>query len=1069
MGDRLEVCSQAPPVTQRSREPSGPSRYEEVSAAGGRRRSGREGERALLEAERPLAHALTGKSSPLLLLGAGSRAATRTLRSVAPLELFESTTAGASLPFLSYHSTCLVELKVRNAKKGDVVWRRVVMEPQTATEACCGATARGLDMFNRRGSVIAVVIGGNTADVLPCPSTSSSMIPSDQPSTNSDPDSHAHLDPHSDWRPPYPRLTAFHDCLSLASAWSLGIHPNWLDDKPTGASQAQSPCEDDSGDGKFNELLASCPAFRNELGLEPTRRLALSRYTYDGVVEAHECESWMREHAAAEAGILEDVSNVYLGGRLCAARQPKTVIEPQDIGSYYYRHCFVGRAHVEFFGMDEMLGPVAISMVREQIDRRDQGAAIYRLIIRISDQRTMRVAVPEDALSESSDRSTRPLMRELLEIVCPRISFGTLRPALNSPRVEELLMKIDEQPIYTRYKVGIMLCKAGQSTEEQMYNNESSTPAFDEFLDFLGQRVLLKGWDQYKGGLDTRGDTTGTHSVYSEYQAHEIMFHVSTLLPFTPSNRQQLSRKRHIGNDMVTIIFQEPGAQPFSPITVRSHFQHVFIIVRTHNACTDSVNYSVAVSRSKDVPPFGPPVPKGACFSKCAEFHDWLLTKIINAENAVHRSKKFATMAARTRKEALRDLVENYVGSHQNEGASKIASRFLGGSVKRRERHNPKPSQAPMRGALSWLVDVHDYSTNQRVSCVLGVSQDAVVLLERPSGAVIFTTPTHSIIGWANTDMGLKLYYDHGDQLLLRCYAETGTDTELNELLRRLEQVTKGDEAKEVVLRRPRTTDPWGFHVQDEGVVTDVEMYQTAWRAGIRQGSRIVEIDAMPMSTLTLDKICDQLAVSECVRLLLISPSQDGSPRRGCEDPNCPAMKGIEQMLTPDAFAKQPITYQEMFRMRNREYANSSSSSPASSFDERTFSFSTRKSEARNSNSSVPSPRSTAVTSSSVHEHMCTLLNAPKSLNRAQSDEQLRSPLVEDIGRKAPLSARESTNDRESSELLRVQAHLERTVQEKRALEMLAQQLRKQLIHERQAHENTRREMERLKKMYEKK
>lgn len=34
------------------------------------------------------------------------------------------------------------------------------------------------------------------------------------------------------------------------------------------------------------------------------------------------------------------------------------------------------------------------------------------------------------------------------------------------------------------------------------------------------------------------------------------MFHVSTLLPFTPTNRKQLLRKRHIGNDIVTIIFQ---------------------------------------------------------------------------------------------------------------------------------------------------------------------------------------------------------------------------------------------------------------------------------------------------------------------------------------------------------------------------------------------------------------------------------------------------------------------------------------------------------------------------------
>ncbi len=39
--------------------------------------------------------------------------------------------------------------------------------------------------------------------------------------------------------------------------------------------------------------------------------------------------------------------------------------------------------------------------------------------------------------------------------------------------------------------------------------SENSTPAFLEFLDMLGQRVRLKGFDGYRGGHDTRGDTTG--------------------------------------------------------------------------------------------------------------------------------------------------------------------------------------------------------------------------------------------------------------------------------------------------------------------------------------------------------------------------------------------------------------------------------------------------------------------------------------------------------------------------------------------------------------------------------
>lgn len=53
-------------------------------------------------------------------------------------------------------------------------------------------------------------------------------------------------------------------------------------------------------------------------------------------------------------------------------------------------------------------------------------------------------------------------------------------------------------------KVGIMYCKAGQSTEEEMYNNESAGPAFEEFLQLLGERVRLKGFEKYRAQLDTK-------------------------------------------------------------------------------------------------------------------------------------------------------------------------------------------------------------------------------------------------------------------------------------------------------------------------------------------------------------------------------------------------------------------------------------------------------------------------------------------------------------------------------------------------------------------------------------
>lgn len=54
----------------------------------------------------------------------------------------------------------------------------------------------------------------------------------------------------------------------------------------------------------------------------------------------------------------------------------------------------------------------------------------------------------------------------------------------------------------------------------------------------------------------------------------------------------QLLRKRHIGNDIVTIVFQEPGAHPFTPKVIRSQFQHVFIVVRAISPCTENTRYS---------------------------------------------------------------------------------------------------------------------------------------------------------------------------------------------------------------------------------------------------------------------------------------------------------------------------------------------------------------------------------------------------------------------------------------------------------------------------------------------
>uniref|UniRef100_A0A3B3XA86 Signal induced proliferation associated 1 like 2 n=1 Tax=Poecilia mexicana TaxID=48701 RepID=A0A3B3XA86_9TELE len=417
-------------------------------------------------------------------------------------------------------------------------------------------------------------------------------------------------------------------------------------------------------------------------------------------------------------------------------------------------------------------------------------------------------------------------------------------------------------------------------TEEEMYNNESAGPALDEFLDLLGQRVRLKGFTKYRAQLDNKTDSTGTHSLYTTYKDYELMFHVSTMLPYTPNNRQQLLRKRHIGNDIVTIVFQEPGALPFTPKNIRSQFQHVFVIVRVHSPCTDNVCYSVAVSRSKDVPPFGPPIPKSVTFPKSAVFRDFLLAKVINGENAAHKSEKFRAMATRTRQEYLKDLAENFVSTATIDSAVKFSFITLGAKKKEKVKAR-KEAHLFSVGAITWSVCARDFGQSMDIDCLLGISNEFIVLIEEESKNVVFNCSCRDVIGWTSGIMSIKIFYERGECIMLSAHDNCGED--IREMVQRLEIATRGCETTEMTLRR-NSLGQLGFHVNFEGIVADVEPFGFAWKAGLRQGSRLVEICKVAVATLTHEQMIDLLRTSVTVKVVIIQPHEDGTPRRGCSE-----------------------------------------------------------------------------------------------------------------------------------------------------------------------------------------
>uniref|UniRef100_A0A8B9HTZ6 RAP1 GTPase activating protein n=1 Tax=Astyanax mexicanus TaxID=7994 RepID=A0A8B9HTZ6_ASTMX len=287
-----------------------------------------------------------------------------------------------------------------------------------------------------------------------------------------------------------------------------------------------------------------------------------------------------------------------------------------------YRKQFLGKEHFNYYTVDSALGHLVFSVKYEVIGDQEH----LRLMLRYA-------SIPLYELSHHS--CSRSFSRLLLQSVL------ILRETTNEnfdryyyPTIaSRLIVTFDEHVISNNFKFGVIYQKFGQTSEEELFGNNEESPAFVEFLEFLGEKIDLHDFKGFRGGLDVTHGQTGTESIYHNFHNKEVMFHVSTKLPYTEGDTQQLQRKRHIGNDIVAIVFQEENT-PFVPDMIASNFLHAYIVVQAENALCSLICTP------------GP------------EFHEFLFTKLINAEYACYKAEKFAKLEERTRSALLETLYE---------------------------------------------------------------------------------------------------------------------------------------------------------------------------------------------------------------------------------------------------------------------------------------------------------------------------------------------------------------------------------------------------------------------------
>jgi len=320
----------------------------------------------------------------------------------------------------------------------------------------------------------------------------------------------------------------------------------------------------------------------------------------------------------------------------------------------FFKEKFIddNNGHMNFVCEDSDMGPIILSIKRNQDNT-------YICLLRTADQ-NQKIEFNSSDIKVSFFRNLfgfGPSNSNYIKAASPTLPARRLK-RVNRQDLSAALLDFEQKQTIKGFKFGVLYCAPGQVREDELFTNEHGSPEFEEFLDFLGDRIELLGWNKFRAGLDVTNGSTGENSIFLEFNNNEIMFHVSTLLPHNELDKQQLEKKRHIGNDLVVIIFQE-GDQVYRPTTLSSRQVQVVFLIKPELVDGER-HYRLAVVRRAEVPPFDPQLPEDTLFKSGPEFHEFLLTKLLNAEKAAYKTDVIGTKLRRTRTALLQDLAKSF-------------------------------------------------------------------------------------------------------------------------------------------------------------------------------------------------------------------------------------------------------------------------------------------------------------------------------------------------------------------------------------------------------------------------
>lgn len=83
-----------------------------------------------------------------------------------------------------------------------------------------------------------------------------------------------------------------------------------------------------------------------------------------------------------------------------------------------------------------------------------------------------------------------------------------------------------------------------------------------------------------------------------------------------------------------------------------------------------------------------------------------------------------------------------------------------------------------------WAVRAKDYNKAMEIDCLLGVSNEFIILIEQETKSVVFNCSCRDVIGWSSTDSSLKIFYERGECVSVESFIN---NEDIKEIVKRLQ------------------------------------------------------------------------------------------------------------------------------------------------------------------------------------------------------------------------------------------------------------------------------------------